>query len=426
MNDKLIKIAYEIAEERYAEYDVNVSEVLKKMDEVSLSIHCWQGDDVNGFEMPCAEPGGGLAVTGNYPGKAKNAGELQEDLKTALSLIPGRQSINLHAIYGNFSGFVKDRDSLTYSQYSNWADWAREHHLALDFNATCFGHVKSSDGWTLCSLEEDKRIFWVEHVKRCREIGEYFGRTIGKRCLHNLWIPDGCKDNTVLRSKRREKLKRSLVDIYSISHDRTCLLDSVESKLFGIGSEAFVAGSHEFYLQWVTDHNIRNLDNVMLCLDMGHFHPTESVADKISSILLFQEALLLHVSRGLRWDSDHVAILDDSVKDLMLEIVRADALERTYLALDYFDASINRIGAWVAGAHATLVAILIALLEPREKIKEYELKGDGLGKLTLMELCKTLPFGAIWDYWCSVNNVPAGIHWLDKIKAYEKEVLSKR
>jgi L-rhamnose isomerase len=426
MNDELINKAYGIAGQRYADYGVDVSEVLKKLDDVSLSIHCWQGDDVNGFEMPGSVPGGGLAVTGNYPGRAGNAGELQEDLETALSLIPGRHRINLHAIYGDFSGFANDRDSLTNLQYSDWADWAKEQHLALDFNATCFGHMKSSDGWTLCSLEEDKRIFWVEHVKRCREIGEYFGRTLGKPCLHNLWIPDGCKDNTVLRLKRREILKRSLAEIYSVRHDRSCLLDSVESKLFGIGSEAFVAGSHEFYMQWVSDHNIKDRDNVMLCLDMGHFHPTESVADKISSILLFQEALLLHVSRGLRWDSDHVAVLDDCVKDLMLEIVRADALERTYLALDYFDASINRIGAWVAGAHATLMAVLIALLEPRGKIMEYELEGDGLGRLALMETCKKLPFGAIWDYWCAVNDVPAGIHWLDRIRAYEKEVLSKR
>ena len=426
MNETLIEKTYKIAEERYAEYDVNVSEVLKKLDDVSISIHCWQGDDVRGFEISGSEPGGGLAITGNYQGRARNADELQGDLKTALSLIPGRHRLNLHAIYGNFSGFDKDRDSLAYSQYSNWVDWAKEHDLALDFNASCFGHMKSLDGWTLCSLEEDKRLFWVEHVKRCREIGEYFGRTIGKACMHNLWIPDGCKDNTLLRYKKREKLKRSLSEIYSVRHDRTCLMDSVESKLFGIGSEAFVAGSHEFYMQWVSDHNFKNIDNVMLCLDMGHFHPTESVADKVSSILMFQQGLLLHISRGLRWDSDHVAILDDDLKELMLEIVRADALGRTYLALDYFDASINRIGAWVTGARATLLAVLFALLEPREKIREYELKGDGLRKMALLEACKAMPFGAVWDYWCAVNNVPEGIHWLDKIRLYEKEVLSKR
>jgi L-rhamnose isomerase len=426
MKEAMIEKAYDIAEKRYAEYGVNVSEVLKKLDGQSLSIHCWQGDDVRGFEISGSEPGGGLAVTGNYPGRARNADELQTDLKTALSLIPGRHRLNLHAIYGDFSGFNKDRDSLSYSQYSNWVGWAKELGLALDFNASCFGHVKASDGWTLCSLEEDKRLFWVEHVKRCREIGEYFGRTLGKPCMHNLWIPDGCKDNTMLRFKRREKLKQSLSEIYSVCHGRTCLMDSVESKLFGIGSEAFVAGSYEFYTQWVSDHNFKNMDNVLLCLDMGHFHPTESVADKISSILMFQQGLLLHISRGLRWDSDHVAILDDSLKEVMLEIVRADALERTYLALDYFDASINRIGAWVTGARSTLMAILFALLEPREKIREYELEGDGLSKLALLETCKTMPFGAIWDYWCVVNNVPDGINWLDNIGAYEKEVLSKR
>jgi L-rhamnose isomerase len=426
MNETLIEKAYEIAKQRYAEYDVNVSVVLKKLDDLSLSIHCWQGDDVRGFEMSGVEPGGGLAVTGNYPGRARNSDELKRDLKTALSLIPGRHRLNLHAIYGDFSGFDKDRDSLTYNQYSVWIDWAKEHGMALDFNATCFGHIKSSDGWTLCSLEEDKRLFWVEHVKGCREIGEHFGRTLGKPCMHNLWIPDGCKDSTMLRFKRRDKLKQSLMEIYSVHHDRTYLMDSVESKLFGIGSEAFVAGSHEFYMQWVSDHNFKNKDNVLLCLDMGHFHPTEAVADKVSSILLFQKELLLHVSRGLRWDSDHVAILDDNLKELMLETVRAGALERTYFALDYFDASINRIGAWVAGARSTLMAILFALLEPREKIRECELKGDGLGKLSLLETSKTMPFGAIWDYWCVVNSVPEGICWLDKIRVYEKEVLSKR
>ncbi len=426
MDETLIQKAYEIAEQKYAEYDVNVSEVLKKMNSLSLSVHCWQGDDVRGFEISGSEPGGGLAVTGNYPGRARNAGELQTDLKTALSFIPGRHRINLHAIYGDFSEFNKDRDSLTYSQYLNWVDWAKEQSLALDFNASCFGHVKSADGWTLSSLEEDKRLFWVEHVKRCREIGEYFGRTLGEPCVHNLWIPDGCKDSTMLRVKRREKLKQSLSEIYSVRHDRTCLMDSVESKLFGIGSEAFVTGSHEFYTQWVSDHNFKNTDNVMLCLDMGHFHPTESVADKVSSILMFHQRLLLHISRGLRWDSDHVAILDDGLKELMLEIVRADALERTYIALDYFDASINRVGAWVAGARSTLMAVLFALLEPRDKIREYELEGDDLSKLALMETCKAMPFSAIWDYWCAANNVPEGIYWLDNIRAYEKEVLSKR
>jgi L-rhamnose isomerase len=426
MNETMIEKAYDIAAEKYAEFGVSVSDVLKKLNNISLSIHCWQGDDVRGFEMSGSEPGGGLAVTGNYPGRAGNVTELQEDLNTALSLIPGRHRLNLHAIYGDFSKFTGDRDSLDYSLYLHWVDWAKNKNLALDFNASCFGHVKSSDGWTLCSLEEDKRLFWVEHVKRCREIGEYFGKAIGRPCMHNLWIPDGCKDSTMLRFERREKLKQSLSEIYSVHHDRTCLMDSVESKLFGIGSESFVAGSHEFYMQWVSDYNLRNNDNVLLCLDMGHFHPTESVSDKISSIILFQQQLLLHISRGLRWDSDHVAIFDDGLKELMLEITRAGAIERTHLALDYFDASVNRIGAWVTGARSTLMAILFALLEPQEKIREYELKGDGLRKLALMEACKAMPYGAVWDYWCTVNDVPAGVCWLDKIWIYEKDVLSKR
>ncbi len=426
MNETSIMKAYEIAVEKYAEYGVSVSEALEKLDSISLSIHCWQGDDVRGFEMPGSEPGGGLAVTGNYPGGARNITELQADLETALSIIPGRHRLNLHAIYGDFSKFPADRDSLIYSQYSHWVDWAKAHGLGLDFNATCFGHIKSSDGWTLCSLEEDKRCFWVEHVKKCREIGEHFGKAIGRPCMHNLWIPDGCKDSTVMRFERRERLKQSLSDIYSVRHDRAYLMDSVESKLFGIGSEAFVAGSHEFYMQWVSDYNLRNNDDILLCLDMGHFHPTESVADKISSILLFQQQLLLHISRGLRWDSDHVAILDDGIKDLMLEIIRAGAIERTHLALDYFDASINRIGAWVTGARSALMAVLFALLEPLDKIREYELKGDGLGKLALMEACKAMPFGSVWDYWCILNNVPVGSNWLDKIRGYEKEVLSER
>lgn len=426
MNETSIMKAYEIAVERYAEYGVSVSEAIKKLDNISLSIHCWQGDDVRGFEMSGSEPGGGLAVTGNYPGRARNVTELQTDLETALSLIPGRHRLNLHAIYGDFSKVTADRDSLIYSQYSHWVDWAKAHGLGLDFNATCFGHIKSSDGWTLCSLEEKKRFFWVEHVKRCREIGEHFGKSIGKPCMHNLWIPDGCKDSTMLRFERRERLKQSLSEIYSVRHDRRYLRDSVESKLFGIGSEAFVAGSHEFYMQWVSDYNSRNNDDILLCLDMGHFHPTESVADKISSILLFQQQLLLHISRGLRWDSDHVAILDDGVKDLMLEIISAGAIERTHLALDYFDASINRIGAWVTGARSALMAVLFALLEPLDIIREYELKGDGLGKLALMEGFKAMPFGAVWDFWCTLNNVPAGSNWLDKIRGYEKDVLSER
>jgi L-rhamnose isomerase len=400
---------------------VDVSAALAKLDGVSLSLHCWQGDDVGGFENPDSSlSGGGIQVTGNYPGKARNVDELRRDLEQAYDLLPGSHRLNLHAIYGEFGGTKVDGNEIRNEHFAGWVEWARANGLGLDFNATCFSHPLAAQGYTLSHRDMVTREFWVEHVKRCRKIASWMGGELGKPCVHNLWIPDGSKDNPVDRLGARERLKGSLYDIFVDEYPVDQLKDAVECKLFGIGSEAFVVGSHEFYMSWALKNK------KMVCLDMGHFHPTESVADKVSSLLPFFPEILLHVSRGVRWDSDHVVILGDELRALAQEVVRADALGRVHFALDYFDAEMNRVGAWVTGARAALKALLSALLEPTAMLREWEAEGKFFERLALLEEAKTLPFGAVWDYHCMQNDIPVGAEWIGQVQAYEAGTQAKR
>lgn len=426
-----VENAFGAARDRYATLGVDVNAALKKLDGLAISLQCWQGDDVGGFEKADAALGGGLAVTGNHPGKARNVDELRQDMEKALSLIPGRHRVNLHAMYGEFGSKKVDRDAIGPEHFRGWIDWANAQGVGLDFNATCFSHPKADSGFTLSSRDGATRAFWIDHVQRCRAISAHVGRELKSACVHNLWVPDGSKDLPVDRFGYRARLKESLDEIFAKSHDRAHMVDSVESKLFGLGSEAFVVGSHEFYLAYALTKGL------MVCLDTGHFHPTESVADKIPSLLQFCDELLLHVSRGVRWDSDHVVVVDDELRRLAEEIVRADApqvrassradaLDRVRVALDFFDGSINRIGAWVIGVRAAQKAFLMALLEPLAKLREYEAKGELFARLGLMEEAKTLPIGAVWDYFCLTKNVPVGESWIDEVRRYEAKVLGKR
>ena len=420
-NETNIRKSYELARERYAAVGVDTEAVLDALSKVSLSLHCWQGDDVGGFEKPAATlSGGGIQVTGNYPGKARTVQELRADLIETYRLIPGHHRLNLHAIYGEFEGKLVDRDEITPSHFRGWIDWARQQQLKLDFNATCFSHPKSDDGFTLSHNDKGIRDFWIEHVKRCREISAVMGRELQDSCIHNLWIPDGCKDHPVSRYEHRKYLLESLDKIFEVSYASKEMKDAVESKLFGIGSEAYVVGSHEFYLCYALTRKR------MICLDMGHFHPTESVADKISAVLQYFDEILLHVSRGVRWDSDHVVILNDEVRTLAEEIVRSNALSRTHIALDFLDGSMNRIGAWVIGARSTLKGILSALLEPREQLKTSEGKGDNFGRLAHLEEARLLPLGAVWDFFCLNADIATGENWIAEVHRYEHDVLSKR
>ncbi len=421
MTDSIILHAYEIARERYAELGVDTAAALQQLQSISISLQCWQGDDVGGFERPeTSLSGSGLQVTGNYPGKARTVAELRMDVEKAFALIPGRHRFNLHAMYGEFGGKEVDRDAITVEHFHGWSDWARANQLKLDFNATCFSHPKADSGFTLSHRDAAIREFWIEHVQRCREISVALGRAQNSPCIHNLWIPDGSKDLPADRWSPRERLRASLDKIFEVKHGPNDMKDALESKLFGLGSEAYVVGSHEFYLGYALTHG------KMICFDMGHYHPTESVADKISAILQFCPELLLHVSRGVRWDSDHVVILNDELRSLAEEIVRSNELERIHLALDFFDASIHRVAAWVLGARATLKALLLALLEPRAQLLQYEAESDYSSRLAWLEESKSLPFGAVWDYHCLQMNVPVGMAWLQELKSYEERVTSKR
>ncbi|MBN2620175.1 L-rhamnose isomerase [candidate division WOR-3 bacterium] len=412
--------AYESARDNYARLNVDTDKVLELLGAQAISIQCWQGDDVRGFEkMDSSAASGGIQATGSYPGKARTIHELQQDLEKALTLIPGTHRINIHAMYGEFHDSVVDRDAIEKRHFQGWIDWARALGLGLDFNATLFRHPKADSGFTLSSKDPGIRRFWVEHVKQCRSIGAAIGKELSGFCIHDLWIPDGMKDTCIDKYGYRALLKRSLDDIYAVRYDDH-LKDAVESKLFGIGSESFVAGSHEFYLGYAITHDI------MVCLDMGHFHPTESIADKITAILQFSPGIMLHVSRGVRWDSDHVAVLDDQLRDVTQALVRAQALDRAHIALDYFDASINRISAWVIGARATLKALLYALLEPTDVLIKHETTGDYTARLALLEELKTLPFNTVWDRFCLLHNVPFENAWLNEVRHYEREVLLKR
>ena len=421
MDTMTIERAYELARARYAQAGVDTEAALALLDTVSLSLHCWQGDDVAGFESPeAALTGGGLMVTGACPGRARTVEELRADLDKAYSLLPGEHRLNLHAIYGEFGGARVDRDAIGLEHYQGWRDWAKERGLKLDFNATCFSHPKAAAGFTLSSKDAEIRAFWIEHVKRCRLIAAWMGREQGSACVHNLWIPDGSKEVSVDRHGHRRLLRESLEEIYATAYRPSELKDAVESKLFGIGSESFVVGSHDFYLSFAVKHA------VMICLDMGHFHPTESVADKLSSIMTFSPEALIHVSRAVRWDSDHVVILNDELRAVAEVIVRDGLLGRVHLALDYFDASLNRVGAWVIGARATLKAMLLALLEPTRMLIEAEESGDTFRRLAALEELKSLPWGAVWDYHCVRNNVPPGWEWRRAVKEYEEAVLRGR
>jgi len=417
---KTIEQAYTAAKQRYADYGVNTDNALKKLAEISISLHCWQGDDITGFENLKAQSGGGIQATGNYPGKARNADELRSDLEKAYSLIPGKHRLNLHASYAETGGKKIERDKLQPKHFANWIDWAGTSGIGIDFNPTCFAHPKADSGFTLSSCDEGIRRFWIDHCIACRKIGEHIGRQLNTPCVTNIWIPDGYKDIPVDRKTPRQILKKSLDEIFKEKINPKYNLDSIEGKLFGIGSESYVVGSHEFYLAYAI------ANRKLLCLDTGHFHPTEVVADKISSVLTFLDEILLHISRGVRWDSDHVVILTDELRAIAEELVRGGFLNRVHIGLDFFDASINRIAAWVIGTRCTLKALLIALLEPTQKLRDLEANGDFTSRLALLEELKTLPFGAVWDFYCLSQNVPIGSAWLDAVKTYEKNVLSKR
>ncbi|MFA5859554.1 MAG: L-rhamnose isomerase [Elusimicrobiota bacterium] len=416
---------YNNAKEKYAEFGVDTEKAIVALEKVAVSLHCWQGDDVAGFEKPDAElSSGGIQVTGNYPGRARNVKELRRDLEQVLSYLPGKHRVNLHAIYGEFSGKRVDRDEIESKHYEGWVDWSRglkNKVTGLDFNATLFSHPKAAAGFTLSSRDPGIRGFWVEHVKRCRRITQYFGESCGSTSIHNLWIPDGMKDFCVNRAGYRRDLKDSLDKIYKTKLPAKFVADAVEPKLFGIGSEMFVVGSHEFYLSYALKNNL------LLCLDLGHYHLTESIGDKVSALLQFFPSVLLHVSRGVRWDSDHVVVSDDILHEVMHEIVRAGAVGRVIIALDYFDASINRIGAWVTGARAVLKTLLYALLEPVKQLQEYESRGEYYPRLALLEQMKAMPYNDIWEeYCCRKNVISEESRIIKEILAYEGKVLNRR
>ncbi|MFL5735000.1 MAG: L-rhamnose isomerase [Chloroflexia bacterium] len=412
--------AYALARERYTGLGVDTERALEALGRVSLSLHCWQGDDVGGFESPDAALGGGLAATGNYPGKARNADQLRGDLDRAFSLIPGDHRLNLHASYAETGGKKVERDELRPEHFAGWVEWAKARNHGLDFNPTLFSHPMAESGFTLASYDPDVRQFWVRHCIACREIGAYFGRELGSPCVNNIWIPDGFKDTPVDRAAPRRLLQESLDAILAAPVDREHNLDSVESKLFGLGSESYVVGSHEFYLGYAITRG------TLLTLDSGHFHPTETVTDKLSSVLMYVPGVVLHISRGVRWDSDHVVTLGDETQAIVREVVVGGYLDRVHIGLDYFDASINRIAAYVIGARNVLRAALVALLEPTEQLRNLEVAGDYTARLTLLEELKGLPWQAVWDYFCVQKNVPPGAAFLDDVREYEREVLSKR
>jgi L-rhamnose isomerase len=436
--DELTERAYEIASELYGALGVGVEAAMRTLEAAPISLPCWQGDDVGGFEVNAATGTafGGIQATGNYPGKARNGDELRADLEQALALIPGRHRVNLHAIYAETDGRAVERDEIAAEHFARWVDWAKQRGIGLDFNGTFFAHPLAADGFTLASRDEGVRRFWVRHGVACRAIGEHVGRQLGSAAITNVWIPDGSKDTPVDRRGPRERLRQSLDEIFREPLDPRFIRDSVEGKLFGIGSESYVVGSHEFYLGYAIENR------KLLCIDSGHFHPTESVADKLSSVLAYLDEILLHLSRGVRWDSDHVVTLIDEPRAIAEEIVRGGFLGRVHIGLDYFDASINRVAAWVIGTRTTQKALLIALLEPIERLRELEAGasgaggwglgagghrgGDFTGRLAVLEELKTMPFAAVWDYYCLKHDVPIGMAWLDQVNAYERTVLVKR
>lgn len=417
MKEEWIKKAYEIAVERYAAVGVDTEKAIEDLQKISLSLHCWQADDVSGFENPDGQLSGGIQTTGNHPGKARSMDELRQDILKAASYIPGSHRLNLHAIYGDFGGQKVDRNEIEPKHFESWMQWAKENGMKLDFNSTSFSHPKSGS-LSLANPDDEIRNFWIEHTKRCRAISEAMGQYQNDPCIMNLWVHDGSKDITVNRLYYRQLLKQSLDEIFATKYDN--MKDCIESKLFGIGAESYTVGSHDFYLGYGAKNN------KMVTLDTGHFHLTESVADKISALLLFTPEIMLHVSRPIRWDSDHVTIMNDDTLDLAKEIIRSAALNRTHIGLDYFDASINRIGAYVIGSRATQKCFMQALLEPLATLRQYEANDQLFERLALLEEAKSLPWNAVWDMFCLKNNVPVGEEFIAEIQKYEADVTFKR
>ncbi|MGJ0479156.1 L-rhamnose isomerase [Pantoea agglomerans] len=416
---KQIEQAFELAKQRYADIGVDVEQAIRQLDRIPVSMHCWQGDDVRGFENPQGALTGGIQATGNYPGRARNASELRSDIDKAMSLIPGAKRLNLHAIYLESDKPV-DRDAIEPAHFANWVAWAKEHHVGLDFNPSCFSHPMSADGFTLSHSDKKVRQFWIDHCKASRRISAYFGEQLGTPSVMNIWVPDGMKDITVDRLAPRQRLMSALDEVISEKLNPQHHIDAVESKLFGIGAESYTVGSNEFYLGYATSRQ------TALCLDAGHFHPTEVISDKISAAMLYVPRLLLHVSRPVRWDSDHVVLLDDETQAIASEIVRHKLFDKVHIGLDFFDASINRIAAWVIGTRNTKKALLRALLEPTDRLRQAENSGDYTARLALLEEQKSLPWQAVWEAWCLRHDVPADASWLGNVRHYEQQILSQR
>lgn len=417
MNSNPLKQAYSIARQRYADLGIDTEAVLRQMQEFHLSLHCWQADDVKGFEVQAGALSGGIQSTGDFPGAARNIDELRSDILKAMSLIPGSHRLNLHEIYGDFQGKAVDRDQVTVQYFQSWIEWAKANNTKLDFNSTSFSHPKSGS-LTLANPDKGIRDFWIEHTRRCREIADAMGQAQGDPCIMNLWVHDGCKDQSVNHMMYRHYLRESLDEIFR--QKLPMMKDSLEGKVFGIGLESFTVGSHDFYTAYCSKNNI------MQTIDTGHYHPTESPADKVSALLDFIPELMLHVSRPVRWDSDHVTIMDDPTQELFSEIVRAGALSRVHYGLDFFDGSINRIGAYVIGSRSAQKCMLRALLEPTRTISRYELAGEGYKVLALLEEAKALPWQAVYDEFCLRNNVPVGQDFINEIDSYVAQVISKR
>ena len=416
---KLIEQAFELAKQRYADIGVDVDQAMARLDSVPVSMHCWQGDDVRGFENPQGALTGGIQATGNYPGKARNAAELRADLEKAMSLIPGPKRLNLHAIYLE-SDTPVERDAIEPKHYAGWVEWAKQQQLGLDFNPSCFSHPLSADGFTLSHPDKAIRQFWIDHCKASRRVSAYFGEQLGTPSVMNIWVPDGMKDLTVDRLAPRQRLLSALDEVIADKLDPQHHIDAVESKLFGIGAESYTVGSNEFFMGYATSRQ------TALTLDAGHFHPTEVISDKISTAMLYVPRLLLHVSRPVRWDSDHVVLLDDETQAIASEIVRHQLFDKVHIGLDFFDASINRIAAWVIGTRNTKKALLRALLEPTERLRQAEAAGDYTARLALLEEQKSLPWQAVWEAWCLHHDVPADASWLSSVRDYEKQILSQR
>jgi len=420
MKEEQIKRAFEEAKEQYASLGVDATQAIEQLDKLSISIHCWQADDVSGFENPEGELTGGIQATGNYPGKARTIDELKKDLEKVISLVPGKHRISLHATYGDFGGEFVDRDKIEPKHFQSWIDWAKEKGVKLDFNSTFFSHDKTNSGYTLSDFDPEIRRFWKEHLRRCRRIAAEIGRQQGDPCIHNIWIPDGEKDKTVSRYEHRKLLQESLDEVLAEKISTEYLKDCVECKLFGIGSESYVVGSHEFYMGYAVKNNM------LLTLDAGHFHPTEIISDKLSSMLLFVPEITLHVSRPERWDSDHVVILTDELLAIAQEIVRSGQKDRIHMGLDYFDASINRIGAYVVGIRSAQKAMLQALLEPTDKLRDFEKQDRNFERMAYLEELKALPWNALYSYYCQQQGAPVGDAYIKEIQEYEEQITSKR